>query len=130
MNWVVSVDGSVAPEELVRLYDSVGWHKHAALDVATAVLANSDVIVCARAGGELVGFGRALTDRILYAGIYDMVVAPSFQRQGIGTAILKALLGELRGVRKVCLSTTTGAEAFYLKHGFEPGQGYFHLYQW
>lgn len=130
MSITIAVGGFLDPAELVQLHKSVGWDKHADPHRAALMLANSDVVVSARDDGQLVGFGRALTDRVLYASIHDVVVAPSHQGRGIGSAIFKAILHELSGVRKISLNTSTGAQEFYQKHGFKPGQDYFELYQW
>lgn len=130
MNATITVGGPVEAAELVNLFSTVGWSKHADLDRAARILHASDVVVQARAGMRLIGFGRALTDGILYANIYDLVVDPEFHRQGIGSTILTAIMGELRAVRKISLNTATGAQEFYRKHGFETGHNYFERYQW
>ncbi|KAL6977583.1 hypothetical protein U1Q18_026377 [Sarracenia purpurea var. burkii] len=41
--------------------------------------------------GQLVGFGRAVSDYGLTASIYDVVVIPSLRRMGIGTMIVKRI---------------------------------------
>lgn len=130
MNLAVEVGAPIPPEELLQLYLSVGWSKHAELEKVKIVLAQSDITVSARVGATLAGFGRALTDRILYATIHDLIVHPQYQRKGIGSAILEQLLQELRGVRKVSLSATAGAQEFYQKYGFQPAHNSYHLYQW
>jgi ribosomal protein S18 acetylase RimI-like enzyme len=66
----------------------------------------------------LVGFGRSLTDYRAYAGIYDVVVMPEFQRRGIGKRIMESLLGELQGLGFIHLTSTPGNEGFYKKLGF------------
>lgn len=37
--------------------------------------------------GRLVGAARAISDGEYYAGIYDVIIAPEYQRQGIGRRI-------------------------------------------
>lgn len=39
-------------------------------------------------GSRLVGFGRVVSDRVLHAMIYDMIVLPGYQGKGIGTMVL------------------------------------------
>src|SRR5258708_4973276 len=43
--------------------------------------------------GELIGAGRAITDHVAYAAIFDVVVLPAYQGKGIGKQIMK-FLGE------------------------------------
>ncbi|XP_049366447.1 uncharacterized protein LOC125831292 isoform X2 [Solanum verrucosum] len=42
--------------------------------------------------GELVGFGRAVSDSGLTAAIYDVMVIPSLRRRGIGRKIVQRIL--------------------------------------
>jgi len=41
---------------------------------------------------QLIGFGRVLSDGVVYASIYDVIVKPEFQNQGIGFKIVKRLI--------------------------------------
>ncbi len=38
---------------------------------------------------QLIGFGRAISDGVYQAAIYDCAVLPEFQGKGIGTTIMK-----------------------------------------
>ena len=72
----------------------------------------SRVAVFAYSGGRLVGFARALSDGVCQAAIYDVAVVPEFQRQGIGAALVRALLSRLEGLN-VILYASPGKEDFY-----------------
>ena len=68
------------------------------------------------AAGEIVG-----TARMLYDGhIGRMAVLPAFRNQGIGSALLEALLkvAKHEGISEVFLHAQTRAVPFYQKHGF------------
>ncbi|WP_244401918.1 GNAT family N-acetyltransferase [Parageobacillus sp. KH3-4] len=69
--------------------------------------------------GRIVGFGRALSDGVFNAAIYDVVVHRDFQKRGIGKAIVEDLLAQLRHVSCVHLIATTGNEPFYQQAGFK-----------
>ncbi|RYQ84604.1 hypothetical protein Ahy_B10g104041 [Arachis hypogaea] len=58
--------------------------------------------------GELVGFGRAVSDCGLTASIYDVMVIPSLRRMGIGRVILKRIVRMLinRGVYDIAALCT------------------------
>jgi ribosomal protein S18 acetylase RimI-like enzyme len=66
---------------------------------------------------RLVGAGRAISDGIWRAAIFDVVVLPQFQGKGIGTRITRYLI-EAANVDVVMLYAAPGKEAFYKKLGF------------
>jgi aralkylamine N-acetyltransferase len=68
-------------------------------------------------GSELVGAGRAISDRISYAAIFDVVVAPEHQGSGIGTEIMQ-FLARTAGAANIILHAAPGKEAFYAKLGY------------
>jgi predicted N-acetyltransferase YhbS len=57
---------------------------------------------------------------IMHAMIYELIVAPSHQRIGIGTTILKALIQKcvVSGIRDILLFCAQGKSEFYQKRGF------------
>ena len=66
---------------------------------------------------ELIGAGRAITDGIRYAVIFDVVVLPEFQGRGIGKEIM-AFLAERSKAANILLHAVPGKEAFYQKLGY------------
>lgn len=68
----------------------------------------------------MVGFGRIVTDGVLHAMIYDMIVDPAFQGQGVGTKILCMLVRWCNEahIRDIQLFCARGKRAFYEKNGF------------
>jgi ribosomal protein S18 acetylase RimI-like enzyme len=103
-------------DELAALFQAVGWIGHTKEKLKPAFLA-SQYISLAYIDDRLVGCGRAISDWIFYATIYDVVVHPNFQRQGIGKAIMTDLLHQLKEIPVVQLTATTGNEPFYYKLG-------------
>ena len=65
----------------------------------------------------LVGFGRAISDGVYQAAVYDCAVAVDFQGKGIGRMIMDNLLSRLQDCN-VILYASPGKEGFYQKHGF------------
>jgi predicted GNAT family N-acyltransferase len=72
--------------------------------------------VVAEAAGQAIGSGRLLPD----GHIGRMAVLESWRGQGVGSAILEALLRLARdsGIRRVRLNAQSRAVAFYRRHGF------------
>jgi len=79
--------------------------------------------VCAIAliDGRQVGFARASGDRAVYARISDVVVWPEHRGQGIGKALVEALLDhpDLRSIQTFMLNTSD-AHGLYARFGFKP----------
>jgi ribosomal protein S18 acetylase RimI-like enzyme len=78
---------------------------------------NSDLVCTAYQDGKLIGMGRALTDGEYQAAIYDLVVLPEYQRQGIGRMIMDAIHRRL-DAGMIILYAVPGKEAFYEKLGY------------
>lgn len=67
-----------------------------------------------------VGFGRAITDRTVFAYLADIIIWPQHRGQGIGTQLVRALINhpELNTVSHWSLSTSD-AHGLYEKLGFK-----------
>src|SRR5574341_1232765 len=81
-------------EEYYALFETTDWNDEyqASPDDLAHVIATSQFFVVAYDGEQLVGFGRVLTDGVLHAMIYDMIVHTDYQGHGIGTQILQRLI--------------------------------------
>lgn len=119
-----------------ELYQTTGWNENYQLspDDLMRALNASWYILTAYDGECLVGFGRLVSDGVLHAMIYELIVLPDYQGQGIGAEILKQLVEKCRnaGVRDIQLFSARGKRAFYEKRGFKarpddaPGMQYAH----
>jgi ribosomal protein S18 acetylase RimI-like enzyme len=79
---------------------------------------NSYAVCTAYAGRELIGFGRALSDGVYQSSIYDVVVLPALQGQGVGQAIMDALITALPPDTLILVHVAPGKQEFYRKFGF------------
>ena len=79
---------------------------------------NSHTVCSVWVDGTLVGFGRAISDQQYQSAIYDVVVLPEYQGQGIGKSITEALLDRLPDGTTVLIYVVPGKEEFYRKLGF------------
>ncbi|HXM05322.1 MAG TPA: GNAT family N-acetyltransferase [Chthoniobacterales bacterium] len=76
----------------------------------------STLVCFAKDGLQLIAAGRALTDGEYHATIYDLVVDPNYQRQGVGTRLMNELLagcpcGEYYWLPMLEFSPSTGGSA-------------------
>ena len=83
------------------------------------MLAGSQVVVSLWRGKRMVGFGRANSDGIHRAVLWDIVVAGDLQGRGLGRRVVEALLAspQLQRVERVYLMTTNSS-GFYEQLGF------------
>lgn len=79
---------------------------------------NSYLVCSAHDGDTVIGFGRALSDGEYQSAIYDVVVSPEYQGQGVGKSIVESLLSRLPE-GPVLLYAVPGKEPFYEKMGFD-----------
>lgn len=84
------------------------------------MLSGSEAAVSAWQGQKLVGFGRATSDGVFRAVLWDVVVAAPQQGRGLGRRIVAELLRTpaVQGTERVYLMTTNSA-GFYRRLGFE-----------
>jgi len=83
------------------------------------MLTGSSAVVSAWRNGELLGFGRATSDGVFRAVLWDVVVAEGSQGQGLGRRIVEALLrypAVERAERAYLM--TTNSSGFYRRLGF------------
>ena len=106
---------------LKSLYAHARWAKDRQVAGIRRMLANTDLFLCAWKGRELVAFARVSTDYTYRAVLWDVIVRQGHQGQGLGSALVKRLLG-LRKLAKVgaFFLFTTDKQAFYRKLGFKP----------
>jgi aralkylamine N-acetyltransferase len=103
-------------KELAGVFELAPLEKRHPEDLQKA-FQNSYLSVFAFDRGRLAGAVRAVSDGVYYATIFDVVVLPDYQRKGIGTALMKALLKKMT-FEKIFLTSVPGKEPFYRKLGF------------
>ena len=103
-------------EEILRLYKEVGWTAYTEnRSVLEQGFRNSLSVLAAYEDEKLLGIIRAIGDGATIVFIQDILVFPEYRRQGIGTALLRAILDRYPDVRQIELTTDNTPEtiAFY-----------------
>ena len=108
-------------DEILRLYSEVGWTAYTEdAEALRRGFEHSLLVLAAYEDDELLGIARAVGDGFTVVLIQDLLVFPERQRQGVGTALLKAVLARYPDVRQIELVTddTPKTTAFYRSIGF------------
>jgi ribosomal protein S18 acetylase RimI-like enzyme len=79
---------------------------------------NSQFVVSVWDSNELVGFARVITDKSLFATIWNLIVKPDYQRKRIGTMIIKKCLNKYPDLHFFLFSGKDSVD-FYKKTGFD-----------
>ncbi len=109
--------------EILPLYESVGWTNYTRdPKMLESAYRNSLLALGAYEGEKLVGVVRTVGDGCSIVWIQDILVLPDYQRKGIGTALMKAVLERFVHVYQIELATddTEKTKAFYRSLGFSP----------
>ena len=109
-------------EDVLHLYQAVGWtnytHQTQMLEQA---LSHSLAVYMALDGDAVVGLIRLVGDGFSSVFVQDLIVLPSYQRQGIGSSLMKEALEDYKDAYQVQLVTeqTEKNVGFYRSMGFE-----------
>lgn len=109
-------------EDVLHLYQAVGWTNYThQTEMLEQALSHSLVIYLALDGDAVVGLIRLAGDGFSSVFVQDLIVLPSYQRQGIGSSLMKEALGNFKEAYQVQLATeeTEKNVGFYRSMGFE-----------
>ena len=110
-------------QEIIDLYQSVGWTNYTSCpEMLEEAYKNSLCILGVFEKEKLVGAVRVVGDGISIVFVQDILVLPEYQRQGVGSALMRAILKKYASVYQVELLTdsTEKSKAFYLSVGLVP----------
>lgn len=116
-------ENQITAKEYLHLRSQVNW-KVLSLPQAQLALDNSLYVLGAYENDTLVGMGRIVGDGAVICYIQDLIVSPTFQSGGLGSALLTRLKAYVESLRlpntemMLDLMCAKGREAFYEKHGF------------
>jgi ribosomal protein S18 acetylase RimI-like enzyme len=95
------------------------WAKGRSIEDLGIAIANSEPVISVWDRERLIGFARATSDGIYRATIWDVVIHPEYQGNGLGIKLVETVLTHPQmQVERVYLMTTH-QQAFYEKIGFQ-----------
>lgn len=109
-------------EDVLHLYQAVGWTNYTNQpQMLEQALPHSLAVYLAFDGEKIVGLIRLVGDGFSSVFVQDLIVLPTYQRQRIGSALMKQALGDFKGAYQVQLVTeqTEKNVGFYRSIGFE-----------
>ena len=118
----ITKETSVSINDVLHLYQAVGWTNYTNQpQMLDQSLAHSLAIYVARDGEEIVGLVCLVGDGFSSVFVQDLIVLPNYQRQGIGSDLMKEALGDFKDAYQVQLATeqTEKTLGFYRSLGFE-----------
>ena len=118
----ITKETSVSLDDVLHLYQAVGWTNYTNQPQMLAqALTHSLAIYLARDGEKIVGLVRLIGDGFSSVFVQDLIVLPSYQRQGIGSSLMKEALEDFKEAYQVQLATeqTEKNMGFYRSMGFE-----------
>ena len=118
----ITKETSVSLDDVLHLYQAVGWTNYTnQLQMLAQALTHSLAIYLARDGEKIVGLVRLIGDGFSSVFVQDLIVLPTYQRQGIGSTLIKQALSDYKDAYQVQLVTEESEKTlgFYRSLGFE-----------
>ncbi len=101
------------------LYRDTEWAKDRTVEETQAILAESSLVFSLWEENRLVAFARVLTDFVVRAVIFDVIVHPDSQGKGLGRLLMEKLLAHPSLEKMpVFFLLTKDKQPFYAKLGF------------
>lgn len=113
---------SVSINDVLHLYQAVGWTNYTNQPHMLAqALSHSLAIYLARDGEKIIGLVRLIGDGFSSVFVQDLIVLPTYQRQGIGSTLMKQSLSDYKDTYQIQLATEESEKTleFYRSLGFE-----------
>jgi len=118
MSIEISLDDDVELDEVLAVYRANEWSSAEKPEQLIAALRNSETLVTARSGGDLVGLANAISDGHLVVYFPHVLVHPEHQGEGIGKLLMSAMMDRYEDFHQRCLISDFAAVAFYQRLGF------------
>jgi len=120
--YTLMLDLAPAPAELGALREAVGWARNES-DYPAAFAGSFAIFTARDASARLIGYAALVSDAVRHAFLIDVIVAPAWQRRGLGRALVARAVQHARasGIAIVHVDFTPENEAFYRACGFRIG---------
>ena len=103
--------------EVKNILKTVGM-SYVSADLHKKSFENSYTVIFVFDNEKLIGFGRAISDGVRQAAIYDVATLPEYQGKGIGRLIIESIVNNTPTCNFI-LYASPGKESFYEAIGFK-----------
>lgn len=101
----------ISDSDLRLLYSAVNWVSYTEkVEDLSLLITNSQTVISAWKEEQLVGLIRTVGDGLSIQYVQDLLVLPEYQKQGIGTGLIKQVLDESKHIRQLVLITDGSKE--------------------
>jgi ribosomal protein S18 acetylase RimI-like enzyme len=117
-NFKYKYDSIIDKNQLVNLFNSVGWKTAEYPNRLYTAIKNSEYVMSVWNDDELIGLISAISDGAINVFITYLLVKPEYQNQGVGRIMMNDFCKHFKGYGRRILSTEIDKEAYYNKFGF------------
>ena len=105
--------------KLAELFTSVGWKTAEYPNRLQHAIKNSSYVISAWNNDDLIGLISAIDDGAINVFITYLLIKPKYQKQGIGTILMKDFCKKYEGFGRRIVSTELDKEDYYNRFGFK-----------
>lgn len=114
------INAKIETAQIIALYANCGLPRPIDDTARIAeMFANSNLVISAWHGAELVGISRSLTDFVWCCYVADLAVRKDFQKSGVGRKLVEMTREKVSGKSMVLLLSVSDALEYYPKIGME-----------
>ena len=120
MEYTISTDKTKLDVEVIHAYLSERsyWAVGRSIDRVRESIDNSICFGLYSTDGEMLGFARVVTDKVVFAYLMDLFVLDAYQGRGLGTELVRHIV-EHQDLRvRLWFLATRDAHGLYEKFGF------------
>ena len=117
-NFEYKYDKEIDKNQLVSLFDSVGWKTAEYPNRLQTAIKSSEYVMSIWKDDELVGLISAISDGAINVFLTYLLVKPKYQKQGLGKTMMNDFCQKFEGYGRRILSTELDKESYYNKFGF------------
>jgi len=120
MVYSISSDKSKLNVEAIHDYlcNKSYWAKGRSIEAVQKSIDNSICFGLYDLKGNILGFARVVTDKVVYAYLMDLFIIDEFQGKGLGSDLVKHILDQKDLQVKLWFLATNSAHGLYKKFGF------------
>ncbi|WP_037940071.1 GNAT family N-acetyltransferase [Sulfurospirillum arcachonense] len=107
----------ISPKAVKALLDKSYWASDRNIDTITKTIEHS-ICIGVFAENKLVGFGRAVTDKAVFAWIADIIIHEEHRTKGLGKQIMLFIQKHPEIPKSLQILRTKDAHKLYEKYGF------------